>query len=328
MSFWRGRPVYLTGATGLLGGWCARALVAEGAKVICLVRDWVPESQLLSTDLQNKVTLVRGDLLDASLQERVLAEYEVQVVLHLAAQTIVGIANRSPLGTFDTNIRGTWQLLEAIRHLPHIKATIVASSDKAYGDQPVLPYDEAMPLQGLHPYDVSKSCADLITQTYAHSYGLNVAITRCGNLYGGGDLNFNRIVPGTIRSALWNESPLIRSDGKMVRDYIFAEDAALAYLSLAQQMVDSPKPGEAFNFSYEQPMTVMEVVATILKTMNREDLVPTILNEANNEIMEQFLSSTKARQMLGWMPAFGLEEGMKKTVAWYQSFLSSQGAKG
>ncbi len=298
-----------------------RTLVERGANVVCLVRDWTPRSVLLSSELAGCVTLVRGDLLDAELAGRVLAEYETEVVFHLAAQTIVGVANRSPLSTFDSNIRGTWTLLEAARQHGGVKALVVASSDKAYGDQPVLPYTEDAPLQGRHPYDVSKSCADLITQAYGHSWGLNAAITRCGNLFGGGDLNFNRIVPGTVRSALRNETPLIRSDGTLVRDYLYVEDAAEAYVALAAALLENPMPGEAFNFSYENPLTVLEMVDTLLDVMGCRHLTPSVLGQAPNEIHSQFLSSAKARRELAWTPRFGLREGLTRTVDWYREFL-------
>ncbi|MBI3331718.1 GDP-mannose 4,6-dehydratase [Candidatus Peregrinibacteria bacterium] len=320
-GFWRDRPTFVTGGSGLVGGWVVRRLLEHGAHVVCLVRDWVPQSVLLGTDLQSKVTLVRGDLTDEVLMERALGEYEIDTVLHLAAQTIVGIANRNPVSTFESNIRGTWTLLEACRRSPMVKQIVVASSDKAYGDQDTLPYAEDAPLQGRHPYDVSKSCADLLAQSYAHTFGLPVVVTRCGNFYGGGDLNWNRIVPGTIRAALQGEAPVIRSDGKSVRDYFYAEDGAHAYLLLAELLAMRPElAGESFNFSNELQMPVLDLVQKILSLMDC-NVVPVIKNEAHNEIRHQYLSAEKARTMLGWKPLFTLEEGLKRTIEWYRTHL-------
>ncbi|GFP37551.1 CDP-glucose 4,6-dehydratase, partial [Candidatus Hakubella thermalkaliphila] len=267
---------------------------------------------------------VRGDVRDQALLERTLGEYEVDTVIHLAAQTIVGIANRNPISTFETNIQGTWVLLEACRRSPSVKQIVIASSDKAYGAQEVLPYDEATSLQGQHPYDVSKSCADLVAQTYAKTYGLPVCITRCGNFYGGGDLNWNRIIPGTIRSVLRGQRPVIRSDGSYVRDYFYVEDAAAAYTLLAETLAARQElRGEAFNFSNELPITVLDLVRKILKLMN-SDLEPDIRNEAIHEIKYQYLSARKAREVLSWKPMFSLDDGLVRTIQWYQSFFASE----
>src|SRR5947208_2479941 len=260
-SFWLDRPVLVTGATGLVGGWLVRRLLDAGADVVCLVRDWVPQSELVRANLLEQVKVVRGDVCNQVLLERVLGEFEIDTVIHLAAQTIVGIANRNPLSTFETNIQGTWGLLEACRRSPRLKQIVLASSDKAYGDQEQLPYGEATPLEGRHPYDVSKSCADLIAQAYAVSYASPVAVTRCGNFYGGGDLNWNRIIPGTIRSILRNERPVIRSDGHFIRDYFYVEDGAAAYMLLAELLHSRPElKGAAFNFSNEIQVTALELV--------------------------------------------------------------------
>jgi CDP-glucose 4,6-dehydratase len=319
-TFWRDRPTLVTGATGLVGSWLVRHLTAAGAQVVCLVRDWVPQSELVRARLVDEVTLVRGDLCDQPLLERVLGEHEIRTVIHLAAQTIVGIANRNPVSTYETNIRGTWLLLEACRRSPLVGQIVVASSDKAYGDQLQLPYDERTPLEGRHPYDVSKSCADLIAQAYAVSYGLPVVITRCGNFYGGGDLNWNRIVPGTVRSVLRGERPVIRSDGLSVRDYFYVEDGAAAYMQLAEQLAaDRTLIGEAFNFSNELQVTVLHLVERILAAMG-STLVPDVRNEASNEIRHQYLSAAKARQRLGWTPRFDLDSGLRRTIAWYEQF--------
>lgn len=319
-NFWQDRPIFVTGATGLVGGWLVKRLLAMGADVVCLVRDWVPQSELARSGDLERVKVVRGDLCDQTLLERVMGEYEISTVIHLAAQTIVTIANRNPVATFETNIAGTWRLLEACRRSPAVKQIVVASSDKAYGDQIVLPYDENTPLQGQHPYDVSKSCADLIAHTYAVSYGLPVAITRCGNFYGGGDLNWNRIIPGTIRAIVRGQPPVIRSDGQYVRDYFYVEDGAAAYMTLAERLAEDPAlRGQAFNFSNEIQATVLDLVHKILKLMG-SDLKPEIRNEVSNEIRLQYLSSAKARQMLDWKPLFTLDEGLARTIRWYQEF--------
>ena len=320
-GFWRDRPTLVTGATGLLGSWLTRSLLASGADVVCLVRDWVPQSELVRSKTLEKVKVVRGDVRDRDLIERVLAEYEVDVVFHLAAQTIVGIANLNPVSTFESNIQGTWNLLEACRRSPRVKSIVVASSDKAYGDQEILPYEEDAPLEGRHPYDVSKSCADLISQTYGKTYKLPVAVTRCGNFYGGGDLNWNRIVPGTIRSVMREERPLIRSDGKFVRDYFYVEDGAAAYMLLAERLSQDPKlTGACFNFSNELQITVLELVDKIIQKMGSK-LQPDVRNEASNEIRHQYLSAQLARQTLGWSPLFTLEQGLDRTIGWYKDFL-------
>jgi CDP-glucose 4,6-dehydratase len=322
-SFWRDRSVLVTGGTGLLGSWLVKELIDAGSNVVCLVRDWVPQSELVRSHRIEQVNIVRGDIVERELIERTLGEYEVEIVFHLAAQTIVGIANRNPVSTFTTNIGGTWNLLEACRRSPKVSSIIVASSDKAYGDQEQLPYNEAMPLQGRHPYDVSKSCADLIAQTYAASYNLPVAITRCGNFYGGGDLNWNRVVPGTVRSVIRGERPIIRSDGKFVRDYFYIEDGAAAYMLLAERLAsDSALRGLAFNFSNESQISVIEMVDLILKKMN-SSLRPEVLNQASNEIRHQFLSAERARTVLNWQPQFTLESGLDRTLAWYREFLDA-----
>ena len=322
-KFWQDRPTLVTGATGLLGGWLVRRLLEAEADVVCVVRDWVPQSEFECARLRDRVKVVNGDVRSQSLMERVLGEYEIDTVIHLAAQTIVGIANRNPVSTFKTNIGGTWALLEACRRSPTVKQIVVASSDKAYGEHKQLPYDEDAPLRGRHPYVVSKSCADLIAQSYAATYNLPVAITRCGNLYGGGDLNWNRIVPGTIRSVLRAQRPVIRSDGKFVRDYFYADDAAAANMLLAQQLsTDNSLLGQAFNFSNETQVSVSELVERILKLM-QSDLEPDVRNEATNEIRDQYLSARKAREILDWKPLFTLDEGLRRTIDWYREFLGA-----
>lgn len=320
-KFWNDRTVFVTGATGLLGSWLVKCLVERKASVVALVRDWIPESELVRSNLLSQIKIVRGDLADRDLLERITGEYEIETVFHLAAQTIVGIANRNPVSTFEANVRGTWNLLEACRRSPAVKQVIVASSDKAYGINEKLPYSEDTPLQGSHPYDVSKSCADLIAQSYFKSFDTPVCITRCGNLYGGGDLNWNRLIPGTIRSALRDESPIIRSDGSYIRDYFYVADGALAYLHLAELMDENPAVvGEAFNFSNEIQVTVLELTEKILRIMDKGGIVPTVLGEARNEIPHQYLDAEKARRMLNWQPNYTLEQGLEKTVGWYRDF--------
>lgn len=323
-AFWLDRAVYVTGGSGLVGGWLVPALVDAGAQVVCLVRDWVPHARLLSGPDWQRIVVVRGDVNDQQLQERILGEYEVDTVFHLAAQTIVGVANRNPVSTFEANIAGTWSLLEACRRSPRVRQIVVASSDKAYGDHEQLPYDETTPLRGRHPYDVSKSCADLIAQAYAATYGTPVVVTRCGNFYGGGDLNWNRLVPGTIRDLLRGRRPIIRSDGLAIRDYFYVEDGVDAYVTLAERLAaDRSLVGAAFNFSTELPLTVLDLVARLTRLVG-VDLPPDVRNEATGEIRHQHLSAALARERLGWQPAFGLEEGLRRTVAWYREFLGEQ----
>lgn len=322
-AFWRDRPTLVTGATGLVGSWLARRLVEAGADVVCLIRDKSPHTELLRTGDIERVKSVDGDICDQALVERALGEYEIDTVFHLAAQAIVGVANRNPVSTFRSNIEGTWSVLEACRRSPGVRQVVVASSDKAYGDQPLLPYDESMPLQGKHPYDVSKSCADLIASTYAHAFGLPVAVTRCGNFYGGGDLNWSRIVPGTLRSVLHGERPVIRSDGTYVRDYLYVEDGAAAYMLLAEKLSeDSSFGGLAFNISNEQPLTVLELVHRLLREAG-SDLEPVVRNEATNEIRAQHLSARLAREKLGWRPLFDVDAALRKTVQWYRAYFGA-----
>ncbi|PYV49866.1 MAG: sugar dehydratase [Acidobacteria bacterium] len=290
-SFWLDRPTLVTGATGLVGGWLVRRLLNAGADLVCLVRDWVPQSELVRGRLIEQVKVVRGDVRDQDLMERTLGEYEIDTVIHLAAQTIVGIANRNPLSTF-------------------------------YGEHENLPYREDAPLAGKHPYDVSKSCADLIAQSYATTFDLPVAITRCGNFYGGGDLNWNRIVPGTIRSVLRGQRPIIRSDGQYIRDYFYAEDGAAVNMIVAEHLASNPQlGGEAFNFSNEIQVTVLELVQKLISLM-KSDLQPDIRGEATNEIRHQYLSAAKAREVLGWKALFTLDEGLRRTVDWYRAFFA------
>jgi CDP-glucose 4,6-dehydratase len=323
VDFWRDRRVLVTGCTGILGSWLTSSLLGRGADVIGLVRDWVPQSQLVLSGTHERIKTVRGDVTDYALLERTLSEYEIETVFHLAAQTIVPIANRNPLSTFETNIKGTWLLLEATRRVGTVKRVMVASSDKAYGTHERLPYTEDAPLLAHHPYDVSKACAEMLARTYAVTYDLPVAITRCANLYGGGDLNWNRIVPGTMRSVIYGEPPIIRSDGTLVRDYLYVQDSVAGYMRLAQALDNPALAGEAFNFGMDQPKSVLEIVKAIIAASDHPEIEPIILNEAPNEIQEQYLSSEKAGNLLGWEPAFSLEQALTETLAWYKAFFGA-----
>ena len=318
-SFWKNHNVFVTGATGLLGSWLTEALLARGARVTCLVRDHVAESRLVTGGALARVNVVHAPLEDFGAVLRALNEYEVETVFHLAAQTIVGTATRSVLSTFEANIKGTWNVLEAARSLPQlVKRVVVASSDKAYGEHAKLPYSEDAPLLGRFPYDASKACAELLCASYAASFQLPVVTTRCGNLYGGGDLNYSRIVPGTIRSALSGERPIVRSNGRLVRDYFYVEDAVAAYLHLAERMRELELGGQAFNFGTSEPKNVLEMVALILAAAGRPELEPVVQNQASNEIEQQYLDCSKAKRVLGWKPAFTMPEALRRTVAWYR----------
>lgn len=317
---WTDHRVLVTGATGLLGSYVVRRLLAAGADVVCLVRDRVARAEVQRSGDLARCIVVRGDVRHQAVLERVLGEYEIRTVLHLAAQTIVGVANRNPIGTFETNIAGTWRLLEACRRSPLVEAIVIASSDKAYGDQAILPYREETPLQGRHPYDVSKSCADLLAHSYAETYGLPVSITRCGNFFGGGDLNWNRLVPGVIRDVWRGRSPVIRSDGTLIRDYLYADDGAAAYLLLAERLrADASLRGRAFNFSTNAPLSAGALAAQIVQAMG-SSLPLDIRGTATAEIREQHLDATRARVELGWHPQYSLDDALARTIAWYRDW--------
>ena len=322
-NFWQDRRVFVTGASGLVGGWLVEELCSSQADVVILLRDWVPASNLITSKLLEKTTIVRGDLSDSKKLNRILAEYEIQSVIHLAAQTIVPIANKNPLSTFESNIAGTWNLLEACRSIKTLQSIVVASSDKAYGDVPMLPYKEDMALRAIYPYDVSKACADMLSVSYAKTFKMPIAITRCGNFFGGGDLNWNRIIPGTIRSVIRGTSPIIRSDGTLIRDYIYVEDAVNAYMTLTKSLSLNPVLiGEAFNFSNGTQRNVLELTKIIINILGSE-LEPIIEGHNHGEIQAQYLDSTKATKILNWLPKYGLEEGLKKTVSWYKNYLEN-----
>ena len=318
-TFWENKNILITGCTGLLGSWLTESLVSKKANVVGLVRDSVPKSRFYQSKIGNTVVTVRGEIENYFLLERIINEYEIDTVFHLAAQTIVTIANRNPISTFKSNIEGTWNILEACRKSSLVSRIVVASSDKAYGDQPILPYDEKTPLEGRHPYDVSKSCADLICRAYFETYNLPVCVTRCGNFYGGGDLNYNRIIPGTIQSIFHHQRPAIRSDGSPLRDYFYIHDGVDAYILVAEQMENKGIHGEAFNFSTEHPYSVLDIVQKIIDLMG-SDLKPELLNHAANEIHDQYLSAGKAKKLLNWESKYTLESGLKETIDWYTHF--------
>ncbi len=316
---WRDRPVLVTGATGLLGGWVVRELVDEGARVIALVRDEVPDSFFSLEGLAARSVVVRGEIADLQLLERVLLEYRVDAIFHLAAQSQVGIARRGPYHALEANVRGAYTVLEAARRVGDVAAIVVASSDKAYGEHEALPYTEETPLRGSNPYDASKAAADILARSYAHAYGLPIVVTRCGNLFGGGDFNWDRLIPGTIRSLLRGERPVIRSDGTLVRDYLYVADAASASILAATRARELA--GEALNFSLEHPLSVLEVVSLLSDALAIR-LEPDVRNDAVGEIARQYLSATKAKTMLGWRPRVGLEAGLRETVTWYRRQLA------
>jgi len=319
-SFYRGRSVLVTGATGFLGSHLVQALQDHGAEVVVLRRDRRPPTPVSAAWL-DRVGVVEGDVTDRELLRRTLEEFGVRTVFHLAAQTQVGVARREPVSTFASNIEGTWSVLEAARQTGGVEQLVLASSDKAYGPQPQLPYDEDMPLLADEPYDVSKACAELLVRTYARSYGVGAAITRCANFYGPGDRNWRRLVPGTLRSVLSGEPPFIRSDGTMVRDYLYVKDGVSAYLTLAEAMADDPGlAGEAFNFSAEVTLTVLEMVRRVQDAAGT-DLEPIVANEAVGEIPSQHLSARKAADVLRWRPRYGLDEGLAETVDYYRELL-------
>ena len=317
-----GIPILVTGATGIVGGWLVRRLLDLRGEVVILLRDEPARAELFRSGDVTRVTRVRGNLENGPLLERILVDYDVRLVFHLGAQTQVVTAHREPLGTLEANVRGTYQLLEAARRQARPPAVVVASSDKAYGASKTLPYTEDHPLAGRGIYDASKSAADLIATAYAVSYGLPLAIARCGNIYGGGDLNWDRIVPGTIRSLLAGERPVLRSDGRPRRDYLYVHDAVSAYLRLAEALLSGDAAGEAFNFGHNEPVSVLEIVDDLRAILGRQDLDPVILGGAPGEIPDQYLDASKAAARLDWRPMFGLQEGLTETVAWYRDLLA------
>jgi CDP-glucose 4,6-dehydratase len=322
---WEDKKVLITGATGMVGSWLAKNLIKRKAVVVALVRDIDYRTEFYRSGDYLESHIVNGSLEDFSTTERAINEYEIDTVFHFGAQTIVGAGYREPLQTFESNIRGTYNILESCRrHKDLVKRIVIASSDKAYGISDKLPYTEDMPLKGSHPYDVSKTCTDLLAQTYFHTYELPVAIARCGNIYGGGDLNWSRIVPGTIRSLLNNQRPVIRSDGKYIREYIYINDVIEAYLQLAESANKKGVSGEAFNFSTESRMTVIEIMNAIREIMGKNELEPEILNQSLKEIPEQSLSAKKAHDVLGWYSNYDMNKGMSETIDWYKKFFNAR----
>ena len=322
METWSGRSVLITGGNGFLGSWVTRALVDAGASVTCLLKEELPLSPFNVDGTVQRVTCVSGALEDYSTVERVIEEFRIDTCFHLAAQPIVTAARLEPLKTFETNIRGTWHVLEAARRSGRVETLVVASSDKVYGDSDKLPYTEQDPLRGGDPYDVSKACADMLAQSYSRTYGFPIGIARCGNFYGPGDLQWSRIVPGTIRSLACGERPVVRSDGTFLRDYLYVEDAVDAFLTLAGQLHRPEVRGQAFNFGTEKPTTVLDVVEHLTRLSGKTNLPPVILNTARGEIPAQYLSCAKARALLGWTHRTGLSDGLAKTYEWYERFLS------
>ncbi len=324
-TYWSDKRVLVTGASGMVGSWLTQWLVESGAHTVAFIADTDPQSELVRSGTINKVSVVNGRLENYDDIERAINNHEVDSIFHLGAQPIVGAADRAPRHTFESNIQGTWNLLDACRVLsPLVKRIVVASSDKAYGTQPILPYTEDMSMNGDHPYEVSKSCTDLISTTYARTYGTPVTIARCGNIYGGGDLNWNRIVPGTFRSLLRGEQPVLRSDGTFVRDYLHVDDIVSAYLTLGEQTDNPAFAGQGFNFSDESPLTVMAIYKAICEAAGRKDTEPQILNAASSEIKDQYLDSTKAHNVLGWRASVTLDDGLKKSFNWYRNFFARE----
>lgn len=326
MSFWNNRTAFVTGATGFVGAHVARLLVEQGARVVCLQRDAVKSNSLDLFDLRRRVTVINGSIEDFALMERVITEYEIEAVFHLAAQAIVGAANRSPLSTFEANIRGTYFLLEACRRSDTVKSVVVASSDKAYGSHDNLPYSEDYPLLGLFPYDASKACTDILARSFAHTYKTPVAVSRFANIYGPGDMNLSRIIPGTILSVLRGEAPIIRSDGTPVREFVYVDDVARGYLLLAEKIQDVI--GEAFNFGAGDPVQMLDLANRVIKAAGKEgEIEPRVMlqRKIEREIDAQYLSADKAEARLGWCAEISLDDGLRRTIDWYRENLSRLG---
>ncbi len=325
---WHGRSVFVTGAGGFVGSWLAKRLVQEGAQVTVILRDEPLQSNFRLLGLDQQVNVVRGSITNQGLVERILNEYEVDTCFHLAAQAIVGIANRSPVSTFESNIAGTWCVLECCRVSRGIERVVVASSDKAYGSQPMLPYTEEMALLGVNPYDASKACTDILARSYQRTFDMPLAIARCANIYGGGDLNFSRLIPGTIQSVLNGERPVIRSDGSPIRDYLYVDDAVAAYITLAELVTREEVRGRPFNFGTDSPIGALDLAHLILEIAGRPGLEPDVrgIGTPAGEIDKQYLDSSRARTTLGWAARVRLRDGLQRTLAWYRDFLVVEGA--
>jgi len=320
INFWKDKNVFITGGAGFIGTWIIKELVDKGAEVYCLVKEMPKESNFTGLGLDKKVSLIYGDILDINSLKLFFEKYNIDSVFHLAAQPLVQLALKFPLETIETNVMGTLNVLEACRLNPRIKRILIASTDKAYGSSEKLPYDETFPLRGEYPYDVSKSCVDLISHAYGKTYNMPVAITRCSNVYGGGDLNFDRIVPETIKHILFNENISIRSSGKFKREFFYVKDAAHAYVVLAEKIEELGLKGEAFNFGTDKPVVILDLVKNIIDISERKDVKIDILDIAKAEIKDQYLSSEKARKILKWEPKYNLEEGLKETFNWYKEY--------
>jgi len=319
-KFWKNKNVLITGYEGFLGSNLTKALLDLRANIYGLDILTHRKRTILSKNDFHNISIIKGSVEDFSLVAKIIKRNKIEIIFHLAAKSLVGQGLQRPLRTFSTNIKGTWNILEASRQNNSVKAIVIASSDKAYGSHKNLPYREDAPLKGIHPYDVSKSCADLISYAYYHTYNLPVAVTRCGNIYGPGDFNFSRIIPDAIRCALSGNTLLIRSNGRFIRDYIFVGDIVNGYILLAEKLQKLNLGGEAFNFSDENPISVIELVKRIYKIVGKEKNYK-ILNQARFEIKRQYLASSKARRVLSWKPKIALSVGLRKTVAWYLRFL-------
>jgi len=318
---WREVRALVTGGAGFIGSHIARALVKRGAEVFVLDRKFGPSSSFSLMGLEGRVTRIEGDVRDKDAVLEVLASCSITHVFHLAALAVVGEAARAPSVAFDVNVRGTWAVLEAARAYGGCEAILVASSDKAYGEQPRLPYTEDMPLLGSDPYSASKACADIVARSYGLTYDLPVVVVRASNAYGEGDVNMSRIVPSVVVPALRGKRPVLRSDGTLLRDYIYVGDLAEAYLALAERAKEEGVRGEAFNVGSGRPLSVLELTRAILRAVGREDLKPVILGEARGEISRQFVDISRIKERTGWEPKTSLEEGLRRTVEWYRENL-------
>jgi CDP-glucose 4,6-dehydratase len=324
MSFWRDRPVLVTGANGFIGAWLTDALLHAGAQVVAIVRDHKPSGGLSLLGLESKAVVVHGNVTDATLLGRAFRQYHVTHCFHLAAQALVEAARSSPVDTFESNIAGTWTVLEACRQAG--VEVVVASSDKAYGPSATLPYLESMPLLPTHPYDASKACADLLARSFYRAYGLPVAVTRCANIYGAGDLHPSRLIPDVILSILAGRAPVLRSDGSLRRDLLYVDDAVAGYLRLGERLTQPGVTGEAFNFGAGHPHRVRDVVQRILHLMGRPELQPTIENRVKpgEEIPAQYVDSARAGRLLGWRAETTLDEGLRRTIEWYRQYVGER----
>ena len=320
---WKGKNVLITGATGFAGSWIAKSLVEKKANVVALIRDHAPDSPLFYMDTYPKLKAAKGNIIDYNSVNRIFNEYEINACFHLAAQPIVTIANRSPIPTFETNIKGTWNILEVARKTETLERIVIASTDKVYGEPIKLPITEDHPLDASYPYDASKACLEILVRTYFKTYELPIGITRCCNIYGGGDLNFSRIIIDTIRSIIFNKNPIIRSDGTPVRDFIYIDDVVNAYLTLAENLGRKDVKGEAFNFGSNSPISMIDLVNKIIKVSGK-NLKPEIIGKKkpHAEIDEQYLSSEKALRLLKWKPKVPLDIGLKRTIKWYEGFFA------